>query len=165
MKNNGFVVNHAFSFSLLNKKQLFAICVFGWSFSSKSSCFNCLWIFFLRMSVVILETLETLLSTWHFWNVALNKKFERAFLVSSTGCTRKLISVCVCEYLSHFWFRQSRSKQYKYVTVMKSCAAFMNDSLFCQHCDCHKLTDVILPPLLSSFFQIAFLFSMCYYLS
>lgn len=39
--------------------------------------------------------------------------------------------------------------QYKYVTVMKSCAAFMNDSLFCQRCDCHKLTDGVLPPLLS----------------
>lgn len=35
---------------------------------------------------------------------------------------------CGAQNLSHFWFRQSRSQQYKHVTVMKSCAAFMNDS-------------------------------------
>lgn len=35
---------------------------------------------------------------------------------------------CGAQNLSHFWFRQLRSQQYKHVTVMKSCAAFMNDS-------------------------------------
>lgn len=55
---------------------------------------------------------------------------------------------CGAQNLSHFWFRQLRSQQYKHVTVMKSCAAFMNDSpLLCQCCDCHKLTDGVLPPL------------------
>lgn len=41
-------------------------------------------------------------------------------------------------------------KHRKHLAVMKSCAAFMNDSpLLCQSCDCHKLTDGTLPPSLS----------------
>lgn len=40
----------------------------------------------------------------------------------------KPLYTCGAQNLSHFWFRQSRSQQYKHVTVMKSCAAFMNDS-------------------------------------
>lgn len=65
---------------------------------------------------------------------------------------------------------KSRSMQYKYVTVLESCAAFMNDSLFCQRCDCHKLPDghfllLLLSPrsCLVSLFVCFLVFHRCFF--
>lgn len=61
----------------------------------------------------------------HGWNV-----FWGVFFFSINRLLREMkpLYTCGAQNLSHFWFRQSRSQQYKHVTVMKSCAAFMNDS-------------------------------------
>lgn len=60
----------------------------------------------------------------HGWNVFWGFFFSINRLLKEM----KPFYTCGAQNLSHFWFRQLRSQQYKHVTVMKSCAAFMNDS-------------------------------------